>query len=159
MAVVIVFDLTRYIIPNWLNGVLLLLYPFMLWMMPGPVAWGWALLIGAVTFAVGFAMFNFRLIGGGDVKLLAVCALWAGTGASLEFFVYTGLLGGVLSLLLVVTRPAAAWWFSRWKNAPAIPRVLTYREPVPYGLAIAAAFLIVLWLGKIPGLPIGIAFS
>jgi hypothetical protein len=41
---------------------------------------------------------------------------------------------------------------SKLKNPPPIPRVFTIGEPVPYGVAIAIVFLVLLWTGKIPGI-------
>lgn len=152
MVTVMFFDLTRYLIPNWLVGLMLALYPVMLVMTPLPVDWLYALLIAAGVFAGGLVIFAKKWMGGGDIKLLIVCALWAGTGGALELLLYTGVLGGVLSLGLWLLRPAIAWYASRRPAPPVIPRLFTIGEPVPYGLAIASAFLIILWMGKIPGL-------
>lgn len=154
MLAVIWFDITRFIIPNWLVGILLALYPVMLVMTPLPVDWAAGLLVMGITFLVGLIIFRFRFMGGGDVKLMIVCALWAGTSAALEFFVYMGLLGGALSLFIYLVRPFYAFALSKMQNPHPIPRLLTVGEPVPYGVAIATAFLIILWMGKVPGLPV-----
>lgn len=154
MLGVVYYDLTRYLIPNWLNGLLLALYPVMLLMNPLPVDWMQGLMVMGGCFAAGFAIFALRIMGGGDVKMLTVCGLWTGAAAIPDFLFVTALLGGLLTLLLIVLRYAAAWWFAHKQGEQTIPRLLTYGEPVPYGLAISGAFLILLWMGKLPGLPV-----
>lgn len=150
------YDLTRYIIPNWMSAVLLALYPAMLLSTPalpeGFSVWV-SLLVFLVVFAIGIAVFALKWMGGGDVKLLAVLALWTGKEAVAELFIYTGMLGGVMALALLTARPLAGRMVPVEK-AERIPRVLRHREPLPYGLAITAAFLIILWMGGIPGLPV-----
>jgi prepilin peptidase CpaA len=81
--------------------------------------------VGLAVFAAGAAAFQFRLLGGGDVKLLAVGALWVGAVAAGPFLVATVLAGGILGLgyllwILVARR-----------------RDTTQRPSLPYGLAIA----------------------
>lgn len=150
------YDLTRYIIPNWMTGVLLLLYPAMLFSAPslpeGFSIWV-SLMVFGVVFVVGIAVFALKWMGGGDVKLLAVLSLWTGAEAVAPFLVYTGLLGGVMALVLVLIRPMVGR-FVPVEKVERIPRFLRHREPLPYGLAITIAFLIVLWMGEVPGMPV-----
>ncbi len=149
MLAVIVYDASRFLIPNWLVGVLVALWPAMLLVTPYPVEWKIALISFAGCFAFGYLLFAFRLMGGGDVKLLAACALWVGgLPQIMEFLVYMGLLGGVLAMLLLLGRPLCFYVIADKK----LPRVLKKGEPVPYGLAIAIAFLIVMYMGEVPGL-------
>src|SRR5690606_15587033 len=149
------YDLTRYIIPNWMSAVLLLLYPAMLAFTPalpeGFSLWV-SLLVFLAVFAGGVAIFALKWMGGGDVKLLAVLALCTGKEAVLELLVFTGLLGGVMSLLLMMVRPAVGRYVPVEK-LEQVPRVLRHGEPLPYGLAITVSFLVLLWMGDIPGLP------
>lgn len=156
LLAVFYYDLTRYLIPNWLVGVIFALYPAMLMLsteLPEDFSIWWSLGIFAATFAIGFIFFALRWMGGGDVKLMTVLALWSGKEAGLEFLVYTAALGGVLALLLMLGRPMVAR-FAHTTNPEDLPRVLRHREPLPYGLAISIGFLIVLWLGMVPGLPV-----
>src|SRR5262249_43332674 len=103
MAVAAFEDLRRLVIPNRLILALCVLWPFYLAVAPklilasGAVAAGCA----AGVFAVGALLFARGLIGGGDVKLLAVATLWAGPAATPALLVSTGLLGGLLSLVLL----------------------------------------------------------
>lgn len=153
---IFVYDLTRYIIPNWMTAVVLALYPVM-WLttpvMPEGFNIWMSLAIFAAMFAVGAGLFALKWMGGGDVKLLAVLGLWAGAQAAVPFLIYTALLGGLLALSLVPLRGLVGRYMPVEK-AKWIPRVLRDKEPLPYGLAITAAFLVLLWMGKIPGLPV-----
>ena len=85
------------------------------------------------------------MLGGGDVKLLAALAVWAGTAEALRFLLVTALAGGGLAL---------AWlWYCRigWAALAPLraafggPAVLSSFDPaaamdrgLPYGVAIAA---------------------
>lgn len=153
---IFIYDLTRYIIPNWVTGVLLALYPAMLLVVPsmpeGFSVWV-SLAVFVAVFALGIGIFALKWMGGGDVKLLAVLALWTGVEAVVPFMVYTALLGGLLAVLLVILRPIVGRYVNVEK-ARHIPRFLRNQEPLPYGLAITVAFLIVLWMGEVPGLPV-----
>ena len=150
MAAVLYYDITRFIIPNWITGVLLLLYPCMMFMSPYPVDWLWGLGVGAAALVAGIVIYALKIMGAGDLKLLAVCAMWCGVPAILTFVFGVGILGGVLALVLLFTRPGFPLFIDKEK----LPRVLKKGEMVPYGVAIAGSFLIVLWQGQIPGLPL-----
>lgn len=154
LLAVMYYDLTKFVIPNWLNGVLALIYLVMVIVSPEEIAWGWALLTALGAFAIGFAIFIFKIMGGGDIKLLTVCALWVGPQHILDFVMAVAIYGGLLSVFLLIMRPTTAWIFSRLKNPPKTPKVLVIGEPLPYGLAIAGGMLTLLWLGWIPGVMI-----
>lgn len=156
LLAVFYFDLTRYIIPNWICGVLLALYPAMLLMTPETISLHdvlWSVGMCLLVFAVGVGIFALKWAGGGDVKLLAVLALWTGREATLELVVFTGILGGALALFLIIARPIVGR-FVPIEKLESIPRVLRHEEPLPYGLAITVSFLILLWNGDVPGLPV-----
>lgn len=100
----------------------------------------------AAVLGGGFAFFAFGWIGGGDAKLAAVTALWLGAESLLAYLVYAALFGGGLTLLLLQFRmmPLPASWYAR----PWIARLYGRQTGVPYGVALAAAALIVF-----PGTP------
>lgn len=105
---------------------------------------------GAIVLAGGFLMFAFRWIGGGDAKIAAVAALWLGFDQTLLFLVQSALFGGSLTLIIL---------YLRRSHLPAFavrPWVLRLHDPtsgVPYGLALAAAALVIypktVWLGLV----------
>jgi len=104
-------------------------------------AMGWHVGAGALVLAVTFSMFAAGWIGGGDAKLAAATVLWLGFELTLPYLVYAGLLGGVLTLsLLAVRRYALPGALMRvtW-----IERLHDRKTGVPYGIALAAAALLV----------------
>jgi len=97
--------------------------------------------IALAVLAFGFALFAAGAAGGGDAKLLAALALWAGPWLIFEFLVVTSAAGGLLAVALgtarLFRRRAAAGGLDPEAGAP--PR----RRPIPYGIAIAAGGLTV----------------
>lgn len=155
MVAVFFFDLTRYIIPNWLNLAVIVFYPVFVLASPVPVDWQHGLIALGVMFAGGFTLFGLRLMGAGDIKLLCGLALWCGfSKALLSLVVYTGVLGGVLAVGAYALRLMLPAFLAKCSREVKIPRLLTHGEPIPYGLAISVAFMIVLWGGQIAGLGI-----
>jgi len=95
----------------------------------------------AAVLAAAFICFARGWIGGGDAKLAAATALWLGFGHLFDYLAYASILGGVLTLLIVQFRHLR------------LPQVLVGRDwaerlhrrggGVPYGIALAAAALLV----------------
>jgi len=146
MAAAAVEDFRRLVIPNPLILALCVLWPLHLataadaTLTAGLTAVGCA----AAVFLAGSLMFARGLIGGGDVKLLSAAALWAGIDGVAPLFAVTGLIGGVLALVLLT--PLGARIGARRRSAAADAGAgarAANRAPVPYGVAIAAAALIV----------------
>lgn len=148
MLAVTYFDVTRFIIPNWLVGSLLILYPVAVLMAPHEVDWKNAVLGMALVFAVGYVVFAMKWMGGGDIKLLTVCSLWVGLHCLPDFIFLVALLGGAFSLGLWGFRKMAPALLK--KSESTLPRILRNKEPVPYGVAITLGFLILVWMGKLP---------
>jgi prepilin peptidase CpaA len=141
MAAAAIEDFRRLVIPNPL---ILVLCGF--WVLrleaAGDIHLAAALAAAGCALAVflaGAVLFARGLIGGGDVKLLSAAALWAGADGVALLLAVAGLLGGVLALALLTPLGAR---FSAQRRAAADP-VGAGRVPVPYGVAIAAAALIV----------------
>jgi prepilin peptidase CpaA len=97
--------------------------------------------VAAAVLVVAFLCFTRGWIGGGDAKLAATTVLWLGVSHLADYLVYASLIGGALTLLLIQYR------------AMPMPRLLLGREwaerlhrpdsGVPYGIALAAAALVV----------------
>ncbi|MDE3059901.1 MAG: prepilin peptidase [Pseudomonadota bacterium] len=150
MLLVLWLDTTRYIIPNWLSGSLLALYPIALLLARHPVDWQLALAGMFFVLAIGYFIFSRRWMGGGDIKLITVASLWVGWQNLVEYLFDVTLLGGALSVALLFGRKWGAPYLQR--DGKPLPRILRNGEPVPYGIAIAVGFLIMVWLGKIPAI-------
>ena len=95
----------------------------------------------AAALLLGFCLFAFGWIGGGDAKLFAATCLWLGPEMLLTYGVITALIGGALTFVLLVLRGVplpAALTSQGW-----IVRLHNTKEGVPYGIALAAAGLLV----------------
>jgi prepilin peptidase CpaA len=111
-----------------------------------------ALVAGIFVFAFGFALWWLGAIGGGDVKLLAACALLVGAPGVPVLLLAMALAGGLLSVAYLAGRrwpparlPRSAGLAARvWRTEA---RRLGRGGPLPYGLAIAAGTLFTLALG------------
>ncbi len=101
---------------------------------------GQHMLCGLAVLVVTFLFFTRGWIGGGDAKLASATALWIGFDHLWDYGIYAALLGGVLTLLILVLR--------RWPLPPAlvtqewITRLHDHENGVPYGIALAIAGLL-----------------
>jgi len=145
MAAAAFEDFRRFTIPNWMTLGMCALWPLSLLAGPGASGAVGGLACGLGVFAVGALLFARGYLGGGDVKLLAAAALWAGPSLLPSLLIVTGLLGGVLALILLspvgahlVTGARAQLGFTE------TPEAAISSTPVAYGIAIAAASLVVI---------------
>jgi prepilin peptidase CpaA len=116
-------------IANWKNAAILALAPLWWWsnglsLLPDVAL---QLAVGGVVFALFCGAFYFNWMGGGDVKMIGALALWLPFQALAWMLIVMSLLGGALTVLLVVER------LVRRKDG---------NIEIPYGVAIALAGLI-----------------
>ncbi|HEY4199258.1 MAG TPA: prepilin peptidase [Devosiaceae bacterium] len=94
-----------------------------------------------IVLCVAFCFFAFGWIGGGDAKLAAATMLWLGFGLTLPYLLYSAVLGGALTLVLLLVRrwplPLFVTRFS-W-----VQRLHHPKTGIPYGIALAVAGLLV----------------
>jgi prepilin peptidase CpaA len=146
MAMAAFEDFRRLIIPNAVPVGLCLLWPLHLMTAPGTGLAVGAAAAGcaAAVFLAGAVLFSRGLIGGGDVKLLAAATLWAGPVGTPALLVLTGVFGGLLCLFVLTPigqiATAASGQIGLVQEGGAASRG---RAVVPYGVAIAAAALVV----------------
>jgi prepilin peptidase CpaA len=107
-----------------------------------PAAVGMHLLAGLAVLAVSFTLFSLRWIGGGDAKLVAASAVWFGFEALTDYLVLSCLLGGGLTVLILLARSmplplklVGHGWAERL-HAPS--------TGVPYGIALGVAAMAML---------------
>jgi prepilin peptidase CpaA len=101
----------------------------------------WHVGAGLTVLAVTFVFFARGWIGGGDAKLAAATALWFGFEQLMNYAIYASLLGGALTLGLLALRglPLPAMLARQeW-----IERLHRPNSGIPYGIALAAAALLV----------------
>lgn len=134
-------DIRRRQIDNWLNAGIALAAPLFWW---GCGLDGHAialqLLTAGITLGIMWAMFALRLMGGGDVKLLAALALWIRPLWFLRLIWLMALIGGALSLGFAI------WHLLRRRKQ---------QVSVPYGVAISGAGLWVLGQQYLPFMQTG----
>jgi prepilin peptidase CpaA len=113
---------------------------------------GWNALLASAVLVTMFTFFSFGWIGGGDAKLVSVAALWIGPQHIFSFLVYTAVIGGALTLLVLqfrMVRLPADWQEREW-----LARLHQPQCGVPYGVAIAAGALAVFpgtpWIATLP---------
>jgi len=138
-------DVARLIIPNWVSIALAVIFPvFALIMGAPPIAVGLHVVFGFGILAIGFVLFQFNIIGGGDAKLLAAVSIWTGMTAFAPFILWTAIAGGVMALTLLTARqliPIGTY--------PAfVDHLLKKQNGIPYGVAIMIGALM-----AIPSLP------
>lgn len=151
LAAVVVFDVTKFIIPNWINLAVIALYPVFLVLVPNKIDVLSAFAVMLCFLAGGYLLFQFRVMGGGDIKLLVALSLWIGWQPQtlIMFGFWMAISGGILSIFLLVVRQYLIFIGSKMKKKPDYPKLLRWGEPVPYGLAISYAFGFLLWTGKV----------
>jgi prepilin peptidase CpaA len=107
----------------------------------------------AVVLVVAFGCFARGWIGGGDAKLAAATALWLGFDHLTIYLLYASIFGGLLTLALlqIRTMPLPALLAGQ----PWAARLHRLDTGVPYGIALAAAALVVypdtVWMRAITG--------
>lgn len=118
-------------ISNWKNAAIALLaLPW--WFAMGLNPWpdmAIQLGIALIVFALFAAAFQFGMMGGGDVKMIAALALWFPFDKLVSLIVIMSLVGGALTLVMLIDK-----WIRRRSEQPEIP----------YGIAIAIAALLTL---------------
>ncbi len=135
-------DLVSMTIPNRVS--LLLVAGFLAFSALMGLSWtaiGMHLAAGALVLVITFSMFACGWIGGGDAKLAAATAVWCGFPTLMEYSLIAAVLGGLLTLGLLLGRTFMLPAFAQ-KHA-WIVRLHDKTTGIPYGIALAAAGLII----------------
>jgi prepilin peptidase CpaA len=127
-------------IPNWTILALLGLFPA--FALAGTLAWAlWSLVGAVVVFVVTYALYAFKLLGAGDSKLFSAVALFVGLGEIARLGVLAALAGGLIALVIVLSRPRRALMMFSLRGKG------DFGSGIPYGVAIAVAGLAIVWAG------------
>ena len=134
-------DLTSMKIPNWISGLLILgFFPAALLLHLPPMGFAVHAGVAVAVLLVGMGLFALRLLGGGDVKLMASACLWLGVAGAGMFLLWTAVIGGLFCLMLLVAR---AWLQPYAASGPGwVVRLMEPKGDIPYGVAIAAGVLV-----------------
>ncbi|MGE0045125.1 MAG: prepilin peptidase [Hyphomonadaceae bacterium] len=134
------WDVATMTIPNWLSAAVALLFPIAAIAAGVPwhgiafnVAFGAAMLLGC------FFLFNAGILGGGDAKLIPAAAMWTGAAGFAPFALVMALAGGLVALVVVAMRRTMA---PSEEKPEFLNRLLDKKRGLPYGVAIAAGFLL-----------------
>jgi|SRR5919108_1721742 prepilin peptidase CpaA len=158
LVVVCVSDLRRRRIPNRLVGTLAVAgIGYALAVMPIVSALRYALGGAAVGLGLWLPFWAMRVLGAGDVKLVAASGTWLGPLGVLEASLYGAALGGLLAVWALartggITRVLprfGTWLFASRVMRRIAPETIPAEKRVPYGLALAAGAAIAGWY---PGL-------
>jgi len=137
-------DARSLVIPNWLCAAIAIAFLPAAWMTGLP--WselGQHYAIGGAFLLAGAVLFAMRVMGGGDVKLLAAMTPWLDYNLIGKFLILVALFGGALAIMVMLLRRVQAGshirtWFPWLGESASGPS-----QSIPYGVAIAAAGL---WL-------------
>ena len=129
-------DVAEYRIPNRINLAIAALYPAHVLASPGSVDWMGGLIVASCALVVGIVLFALRHMGGGDIKMIAATALWAGPLGITDFLIITALVGGVLAIAkLAPVRAGLAMTIGRFTGVE--DKETQFVAQIPYGVAIA----------------------
>ncbi len=143
MAYAAASDLLTMLIPNRIS--LALLAGFAVLAASGVMSWsdlGLHLGAGAAVLTATFTLFAFGIIGGGDAKLAAATGLWLGFDGLIDYLLAASILGGALTLAILAARSQPLP--PRIARLPFALHLHDSKTGIPYGIALAAAALIVL---------------
>ncbi len=142
IAVAAATDVAEYRIPNRVSAAIAALYPVHV-LCVGGTDWPWALAVAATVLMGGFVLHLARAIGGGDVKLLAAVALWAGPAGVIEFLLATAVAGGVMAAVMATPLRFLVALASEAAGGAGV-RDAVLGAKLPYGVAIAAGAMVAL---------------
>lgn len=131
-------DMRRRQIDNWLNAAIALGAPVFWWSLDDFSLWpdvAIQLGLALAAFAVFAVMFALKMMGGGDVKLLTVLALWITPSDFMQLLLIMALAGGALTVVMF-------FWHGARKQKEKLA--------IPYGVAIAFGGLWVLAVNYLP---------
>jgi prepilin peptidase CpaA len=140
-----VSDVRHRRIPNW--TVLTVIALFIPWAVASTLPWSLAALAaGVIALAATFALYAAGVFGAGDSKLFAAVALLTGLGHLALLALATALVGAVVAVISIASRPTRALAMFNLRGNGEFGR------GIPYGVAIAAAAAALVWadLLKVP---------
>jgi len=142
LVVVAISDLRQMRIPNRLSLIALALFVGSCFVLPMNEI-SLRLFCAALVFCVGFLLYVFRILGGGDVKMLSATMLFV-PSSSLVLFAYVfsaSMLAGILFIVILRNLPLRLEenWVSMQEN-----------NSLPMGISIALAGILHLLLLAVP---------
>jgi prepilin peptidase CpaA len=136
-------DVLKLRIPNLIPVALLVLFALEMALGASAQALLGHLLAMVLALAILLPLFALDMLGGGDVKLLAVVALWLGMTKLAPLMILVGIAGGVFALFWLSLR----WLIRLGLPGRNLPMSLQARAPLPFALPIMTVALLLLHKG------------
>ena len=127
-----VTDVRSRIIPDRISLAVALVW--VMYVLTDNTGWQSGLIAAAIVFAVGFVLFERGFVGGGDVKLLTVVSLWAGTELVLPMILAIAIAGVFVSVAVWIHARGLDFFSLGWR--PQKTGDQAERLYVPYAVAI-----------------------
>ena len=145
LVIAAIYDIWKLIIPNVVSACLVVLFFAVAGLSPFYVPWFEHLAAGVLILIAGAALYRFGYVGGGDVKMLAAISLWTGLDLLSQLLLIGALIGGGLAIVLLALRSAMPWITGKAlpTGKQLWPLAMTPGQGVPYGVAIAAATVVI----------------
>ena len=106
------------------------------------------LISAAALFVITFGLFAANILGAGDSKLLAALGLWIPLNALTLFIFFMALFGAALSAFSYIVLKTKCLTFMR-EGSVWMSRLHEGQGAVPYGVAIAFGYVMLLYKGLI----------
>ena len=141
LIIAAISDFMTYKIPNWLTLLTAILFLPMALATALPLHdYVWHIAAGLLLFSLGFILWQFGLLGAGDVKLMAAAGLWLGMSQVSSFVIDTALAGvaqaicmGAWAMLMFSTNLSG----DEGKLGTFWAKLRTKSPNLPYGVSIA----------------------
>lgn len=136
-----VSDVVSYKIPNVVIITIMALYPIYVVVSPQKVEWLYSIGIFAAVIAVGMVLYNFKIFGAGDAKLMAAIMLWAGPHLALIALLIGALVSGAIALVMITSlRFVIASALSAISKRELGDKFLAHSMPWGTGMAFSGIF-------------------
>ena len=149
VVIAMVTDARTLRIPNWIVVAIALAYAVRAVLMPETTQPVYDVGIGVAIFATGWIfhdVFKWQFpFAPGDWKILAVVAMWLGPWLGFMCALYMGAIGGLMSLVFVLARRFPGLQAVLYRLMPGLTLPKAQLNTIPYGLAIGAATLMMMW--------------
>lgn len=137
LGAALVTDILWLRIPNWIIVSLIAAFAFAASLSAHPGAWWLSHAAGGlIVLAVGFILFAWGKLGGGDAKLMAAIGLWSGLSLLLPLLLTIAILNGAVILAYMGAR---RWSIGEYLEAHGLRVVSLERgKDMPFAIAVAA---------------------
>lgn len=127
-VLIALYDFAFYRIPNVFVLALLALFVLTAPFAISGAQFMYSLAVFGAVIVLGFALFQFGVIGGGDAKYLAVAAMWVGHEHFILFLMVLSLVGGGMALVYLKFQTVVS------HSALAVSKIVTHLEKTHVGL-------------------------